>query len=605
MSQADQRSPDGDIIPPELAVRAMRDSGYRNTALALAELIDNSVQAKATRVDLICIEAMQMVNSRESRRVQSIGVLDNGTGMTADVLRLALQFGNGTHLNDRAGIGRFGMGLPNSSISQCRRVDVWTWQSGPANALHTHLDVDAIERKAMKRVPVPKASPVPKEWRARSDNFRTTGTLIVWSNFDEHRLTWRGATATLNHTEAIIGRLYRKFIDAGDLQIRLLAFDGSNKRLDTYARVNDPLYLMANSCTPAPFDQEPMFQKWGEADEEFQVEYDGKTHTVHLRMSWARSETLPDDGTDRGAKPYGKHAARNLGVSIVRARRELDLDRSWTNSYDPTERWWGAEIEFPPALDEVFGVTNNKQSATIFSQMAQYDWKNEAEPNETISELCARLQAEGDPKALLIPIVEHLRDQIQQLRGRLKSQTKGRRSKDKRHETPGPEDRATTKFKQRAEEGHETEYDKEKFTEKDKKSLAENLEKDKDYDPSVAKKIADATFKRKRKVIFVTKAMDGYAFFSVEHMQGGVTAIVFNTNHPAYGDLIETLDPKIEDETDAELLERVHRAADTFELIFAAWARYEMEEVKQRERLFQMRQEWGKMARFFLTDPDE
>ena len=37
---------DGEIIPPELAVKAMRDSGYKNTAYALAELIDNSVQAQ-------------------------------------------------------------------------------------------------------------------------------------------------------------------------------------------------------------------------------------------------------------------------------------------------------------------------------------------------------------------------------------------------------------------------------------------------------------------------------------------------------------------------------------------------------------------------------
>lgn len=606
MSQTDQHNPDSDIIPPELAVRAMRDSGYRNTATALAELIDNSVQAKASRVDLICVEAMQKVERRESRRIQAIAVLDNGTGMTPEVLKLALQFGNGTHLKDRAGIGRFGMGLPNSSISQCRRLDVWTWQSGPDNAVHSYLDVDEIEARTLKRVPAPSPQPVPKEWRDRSDNFKTTGTLVVWRNFDEHRLTWRGATATLSNTEAIIGRLYRKFIDDGSLQIRLLAMDDDATRLDTYARVNDPLYLMRNSSTPAPFDAEPMFQKWGEKDEDFPIDYDGKRHTIVVRMSWARPETLTDDNSDRGSKPYGKHAAKNLGVSIVRAGRELDLDRGWTNSYDPTERWWGAEIDFPPALDEVFGVTNNKQSATVFSQMAQFDWKAEAEPNESMSDFRARLQRDGDPRALLIPIVDHLHEQIQTIRGKLKEQTKGRRStKQQRHDKPGPEDTATSKFKKRAEEGHVTEQDKQEFEEKDKESLEKNLQSDKNYEPSVAKKIADATFQRKRKVIFVTKAMDGYAFFTVEHMQGGVTAIVFNSNHPAYTDLLETLQPDTENATDADLLERVHRAADTLELLFAAWARYEMEEVTQKQRLFDMRQEWGKMARFFLTDPEE
>ena len=125
MSQAapaDMQRLDGEIIPPELAVKAMRDSGYKNTAYALAELIDNSVQAKATNLEVICIEAYGQVNERSRRRIQAIGILDNGNGMLPEILRLALQFGNGTHLTDREGIGRFGMGLPNSSISQCRRM---------------------------------------------------------------------------------------------------------------------------------------------------------------------------------------------------------------------------------------------------------------------------------------------------------------------------------------------------------------------------------------------------------------------------------------------------------------------------------------------------
>ena len=58
----------------------------------------------------------------------------------------------------------------------------------------------------------------------------------------------------------------------------------------------------------------------------FPIDYDGATHEVVVRMSWARQETVPDDKTDRGAKPYGKHAAKNLGLSIVREGRELDLD---------------------------------------------------------------------------------------------------------------------------------------------------------------------------------------------------------------------------------------------------------------------------------------
>ena len=603
---AERQRPDGEIIPPELAVKAMRDSGYKNTAYALAELIDNSVQANASNVEVICLEAYRQVNERASRRIQAIGILDNGDGMTPETLRLALQFGNGTHLTDRKGIGRFGMGLPNSSISQCRRVEVWTWQNGPDNAMYSYLDVDDIEGRRLDVVPAPEHKSLPNEWRARSGNVETTGTLVLWTNFDDHRLTWRGAKATLDNTGLLVGRMYRKFIDNGRLSIRLLALlDGeAESTFDEPVHVNDPLYLMHNSSTPDPFKTKPMFQPWGDADEVFSIDYDGAKHDIVVRMSWAHEETMPEDRSDRGSKPYGKHAAKNIGLSIVREGRELDLDPAWTNSYDPTERWWGVEVEFPSTLDEVFGVTNTKQSATIFSHMAQFDWKAEANDGESRSEFQERIQGEGDPRAILLPIVDHIRDQIQEVRKRLKKQNVGRRKKEDRHDKPDVSDLATTKFRKRAEQGHETDADREKFTEEDRDSLEKDLTEDKHYPKDVAHAIAQAVFTRKRKVDFVTKAMDGYAFFNVEHKHGGLTQVVFNTNHPFYEQLMESLEPEIGDETDADLIDRIHKATDTLKLLFAAWARYEMEEVQQQKHLFDMRQEWGKMAGVFLAEED-
>lgn len=599
--------PDGEIIPPELAVKAMRDSGYKNTAHALAELIDNSVQANARNVEVICLEEHRQINERTRRRIQAIGILDNGNGMTPETLRLALQFGNGTHLTDRKGIGRFGMGLPNSSISQCRRVEVWTWQNGPDNAMYSYLDVDAIEGRRLYAVPTPAHKPLPDEWRGRSDNVETTGTLVLWTNFDDHRLSWRGASATLSHTGSLVGRMYRKFIDNGHLSIRLLALlQGEDEpTFDKPVCVNDPLYLMRNSSTPHPFDTEPMFQSWGDADEVFSIDYDGARHDVVVRMSWAHEKTVPEDRSDRGSKPYGKHAAKNIGLSIVREGRELDLDSAWTNSYDPIERWWGVEVEFPSTLDEVFGVTNTKQSATVFSHMAQFDWKAEANSDESRTEFLERIQGDGDPRAILLPIVDHIRHQIQEVRKRLKKQNVGRRTKEDRYDKPDISDLATTKFRERAEQGHETDSDREEFTEEDRDNLERDLINDKDYRRDVAHEIAQATFTRKRKVLFTEKSLASHAFFNVDIKQGGVTEIVFNSDHPFYEQLIATLRPQIGDETDAGLVERIHTAADTLELLFAAWARYEMEEVRQKNRLFEMRQEWGKMARFFLTKEDD
>ena len=146
------------------SITAMRDSGYRNTAYALAELIDNAVQAQATAVEVLCLERRERERQRERARLHEIAVLDNGSGMDAATLRMALQFGNGTRRNDRSGIGRFGLGLPNASISQASRVDVWTWRNGTRNALWTYLDLDEIDAGAITMVPSPEPKAIPTRW---------------------------------------------------------------------------------------------------------------------------------------------------------------------------------------------------------------------------------------------------------------------------------------------------------------------------------------------------------------------------------------------------------------------------------------------------------
>lgn len=596
---------DSYIIPAELAIRAMRDSGYRNTAYALAELIDNSVQAKASLVELICNEEIVQVNDRKRRRLKSIGVLDNGTGMTPDLLRHALQFGYGTHLDDRSGIGRFGIGLPNASISQGRRVDIWTWQRGPTNAVRCYLDVDEIEAGTMTMIPEPIAEALPEPWRTLSTGLGTTGTLVVWTKFDEERLTWKGAKATLDNTATLVGRMYRKFLAAGSLRLRLCVAEDGKLVKEHDALVNDPLYLLTPSATPAPFNVTAMFQRFGEADEDFPIVFGGKTHVVCVRASWATKETLPADGTNRGDKDYGKHAAKNIGVSIVRAGRELDLDPSWTISYDPRERWWGLEVEFPPELDEIFGVTNNKQAATTFSHMVNFDWKTEAEPGESYSDFLRRLTEEGDHRAPLIEIVGYIEKTLSMMRHGIEDQGKGRRGPGKRHDDTNVEDRASTKFKERAEAGHAAPSDNEVFNADAQDKLVEDLVKEKKYEEDVAKEIAAAVLLRRRKVIFVEAASDMDAFFAVESRPGGVTEIVFNRSHPAYDLLIRTLDGDTTNATERDLVGRIVNASDTIKMLFAAWARQELEDVPNRERIRRMRQDWGRMARDFLTDERE
>lgn len=113
------------IVSETKFIQATRDTGYRSTATAIAELVDNSIQAGAKQIQII-IEELEENQDKEI----ILAVLDDGCGMNPHSMQVALQFGGSNRFDDRNGLGRFGMGLPNSSVSQCRRVELYSRQPG-------------------------------------------------------------------------------------------------------------------------------------------------------------------------------------------------------------------------------------------------------------------------------------------------------------------------------------------------------------------------------------------------------------------------------------------------------------------------------------------
>ncbi|HBY61494.1 MAG TPA: hypothetical protein DEH78_16860, partial [Solibacterales bacterium] len=137
------------IVALDKFILSTRDSGYKSTSSAVAELVDNALQAGARSVR-ISVEATDAMSGSDIR----IQVADDGIGMERATLVQAMRFGGSGRYNDRSGLGRFGMGLPNASLGQARRVSVYTWQSG-ASVLMTYLDVDEIAMGQVVEVPDP------------------------------------------------------------------------------------------------------------------------------------------------------------------------------------------------------------------------------------------------------------------------------------------------------------------------------------------------------------------------------------------------------------------------------------------------------------------
>jgi hypothetical protein len=600
-----------DIVPTSLAVKAMRDNGYKNAAYAIAELMDNSIQAGATDVQLLCADRESHGEQRTRKRLHEVAVLDNGCGMDADTLQIALQFGNGTHLaaEQQKGMGRFGMGLPSASISQCQSVDVWSWKDGVENALHSFIDLPAINTGKMRYLPEPQRKSVPDVWltAAGEDAFGTSGTLVVWSDVD--RVLWRTSKALIDNSEELIGRMYRYWINDSRVSIALKSFlyDEPGKLLqERFAKPNDPLYLMSNTSTPAPFDTKPMFQPYPAAGENvvpITVGFRGEEHTVTVKFSIATEEARDSAGGQQtGSLPFGQHAGRNLGVSVVRAGRELELDPAWTTTYEPRERWWGVEISFEPGLDELFGVSNNKQSARNLAEAAKIDTNAIIkEHGGSVSAARRALKEDEDPLEPLLEIVNRVQTNIKLMRSVIQTQAEGRRRRT-RHNEVSVEAQATSAVRKRQEEGHHgrSDDDESKSVEERKADVADQLEHH-GHSRASAEAMAAETIDKGLKYRMDVASLEGGAFFSVQP-RGGVLLVTLNTDHPAYKLLLGARDPKDLPDDPDKLKEKLLSAQSGLEMMLFAWARYEDEQQEDqlRRATQNIRHDWGRMAEGFL-----
>jgi hypothetical protein len=151
---------------------SLRDIGY-DFPSAVADIVDNSVMAGATRVEIL-IEFSGLDSS--------VTVADNGSGMTANGLVEALRYGTRRSYS-RGDLGRYGLGLKTASLSQCRSVTVVTRSSLTAARVSVRtLDLDLIAEWDEWLVVDP--GPDPAAAHARDWLAEGPGTVVMWRKLD-------------------------------------------------------------------------------------------------------------------------------------------------------------------------------------------------------------------------------------------------------------------------------------------------------------------------------------------------------------------------------------------------------------------------------------
>lgn len=380
------------------ALESQRRNGYRNTAAAGREIVDNAIEAGASQIHVIFERPPRLKSHERADSVSAVAFIDDASGMLPEMVRFALSWGGGTHFDDPNFIGRFGFGLPNASINQTRRVEVYTRVAKDEPWTKAWLDVSSVPDHGVQTIDEPVEAELPpfvKRYLSTNGIELDHGTVVVWDKPD--RLTYRMAASLKEHLVDDFGVVYRY----------LLRDDANQKSIDLRVegvRVEpvDPLFLDPRARYHVPEDTGGAVRV---SEKEIPVRYfrEPDTGGVHARRITDEDKLDPKDpnllavGTlvvtvarfpvgfaaDKGRrKGEATDANRRFevrksrrGMSFVRANREIEtvdvFPRSMRDTASGLGHWpllqgyayhWGVEVRFEPSLDEIFGITNDKQT---------------------------------------------------------------------------------------------------------------------------------------------------------------------------------------------------------------------------------------------------
>jgi hypothetical protein len=344
-----------EIVPSAArTVASLRDIGYE-TPHAIADLVDNSLAAKATQVDVTL--HFDGVDSW-------IRVADNGVGMDAATLLEAMRYGS---QRDYAtdDLGKFGFGLKTASTSQCRRLTVASRRSPQYARMEVRcLDLAHIERTNEWEVLVLDGADRPTQV---TEPLQTdTGTVVLWQDLDrilEYKDPWgewarRKMLSLAEEIDVHLGMVFHRFL-AGEVRGRRLSITVNGSKVGPW----DPF------CREEPRTEELPAKDLVVAGP------DGVGIVrVHPFVLPRQTEFSSDAAWRRASGPANWN--RQQGFYVYRAHRMIQSG-GWNRLRTADEHLKMARVslDFYPDLDAVFGINIAKAYVNL-----PEDLKGQLEP---------------------------------------------------------------------------------------------------------------------------------------------------------------------------------------------------------------------------------
>tara|TARA_B100000401_G_C52811752_1_gene724247 strand:- start:1805 stop:3727 length:1923 start_codon:yes stop_codon:yes gene_type:complete len=346
-------------------VRSMQDIGYRNCASAIAELIDNSIEASARD---IAIEIL----AEDKSKVDRIIVMDNGCGMPPLLLRKAMTFG-GTHRHGSSKLfGRYGFGLSTSTMSMGNSFTVITNNKADGKIYTITFDLDKCENgdytdknglvqmppaKELKKLPADIQKLVDKNF----DSFES-GTIVIVDKLNRSKMSHSSLNGLRAHLISELGVIFSRWIDNINVNIcstKIVPIDPLFQNPAAY------LYDIGGSVADA---LEP---------QEYELKLDsGIKGKIRIHYSYLGFHfNKVGKKIDRyGVNPRHKIMKDWNGIIFSRNGRIIDSVThipvsAWENApkdkvkrtFSNNDRYYSVLIDFDASLDSLFNVETTKQ----------------------------------------------------------------------------------------------------------------------------------------------------------------------------------------------------------------------------------------------------
>jgi len=326
-----------EVIPSaRRLVNSLRDLGY-DFVHAVADLVDNSVAAKATRV---------AIDLKWSGPDSWVRVADNGRGMTGTTITEAMRFGaeRDYEVDD---LGKFGLGLKTASLSQCRILTVASRCDSDQRRIEVRRwDLDRVEKSNKWQIEILQTEDRPENLTQPLEE--NTGTVVLWQSLErvlKYKVAWgenskNGLYRLAEQLDQHLGMVFHRFL-SGD------------------ARRKKKLAITVNGTPVEPWDPFARQEKYTEPfpAQEFDIPSANGRGTVRYQPF-----ILPTKDKFSSVREFERMSGpekwnRQQGFYIYRADRMIQSG-GWSRmrTADEHTKLARAAIDFFPDLDSAFEI---------------------------------------------------------------------------------------------------------------------------------------------------------------------------------------------------------------------------------------------------------